>query len=139
MTEQEKVIQDSIKTVKDADLLKELNSVNIEQLVIKTAKSRKIWKPEFLKSLNENSEKTARRKARKQQLNFSKNLLAEIKKNANKLDADPVKKSAKNLHSFYKNALNDINIYSNVSSELNAKTRQILDLAFKYMLKIHFA
>ena len=135
--EAKKVIADSKKTVSDEQLLQQLDSINIDALTIKTAKNRSIWKVSFLKSLNEN-DKTARRKARKEQFNLSKSLLAEIKKSANKIDTDNVKKSAKDLHTFYKTALNDMNIYSNVSSELNAEKRIILDTAFKFMLQIKF-
>ncbi len=136
--EQKKVISDSKKTLSDNELMQSLDSINIDSLTVRTAKNRSIWTPNFLKSLNENSEKTARRIARKKQLNLSKNLLAEIKKANNKIDTENVRNSAKLLHTFYKNALNDMNVYSNVSSELNAEKRRILDTAFSFMIKIKF-
>lgn len=122
-------IKESFKSVSNDDLLKDLENINIESLMQKTALNRSIWKKETLQSFK--SEKTARRILRNEQFKLSKMLLHSIiTKDSN------IENNANNLLNFSRKNLVDIKLYSNVSNELNAEKRNILDRAYQKMFII---
>lgn len=123
-----KVIATSKVIAKDADLLKSIESMNIDNLVAKAANSRKLWNYDYLNTLSDNN-KTARRKVRKLQMNFCKSLLASVKTKTN------VEHNLNALHEFSKASLIDIKNYSNVSSKESTENRQIIDFAYHYMFE----
>ena len=122
-------ISESFKAVSDDELMKDLENLNINSLMQKTALNRSIWKKEILQSYK--SEKTARRILRNEQFKLSKMLLHSIiTKDSN------IENNANNLLNFSRKNLVDIKLYSNVSNKLNAEKRNILDKAYQKMFII---
>jgi len=113
--------------VSKSDLEKDLNSINIDSVIKKTAVSRSIWKPEILSSYS--SDKFARRKLRTLQLNLSKSVIRELKLN----NKDNAIVAMNELKKFYSDNLNDINNYSNVSENVNPDKFKIIHTAYSFM------
>jgi len=124
------VIADNNKDVSDVELLALLDSVNMDAIIEKTAKNRSIW-TEKAKSAFGKTEKSARRKLRKLQVDFSKAVCRNAKLN----DKTGIKASSLILEKFYKDHLVNFAIYSNVSIESNPETYHILKLAYTVMQK----
>jgi len=122
------VVKSSKKTVSDAELLNDLSDISIDAVIKKTAKNRNIWKPEILSKFG-NSEKSARRKLRNLQLDYSKAVVRELLLN----NVDNAKNNAKTLHKFYADNLVDFSIYSNVSEETNPDKYKIIHKAYSKM------
>ena len=114
------------------DLAKDLQNLNIENLVSKTAKTRSIWKTDFKVKFSDN-EKTARRKIRTKQLNLSKSLLHAI---ITKQDSKVINECANALFSFYTSGLEVFTDYTNVSRNENPDKRLILDKAYDKMKEV---
>ena len=122
-------IKESFESVSNDELLKDLENINIESLMQKTALNRSIWKKETLQSYK--SEKTARRILRNEQFKLCKMLIHSIiTKDSN------IENNANNLLNFSRKNLVDIKLYSNVSNELNTEKRNILDKAYQKMFII---
>ena len=122
-------IKESFKAVSNDELMKDLENLNINSLMQKTALNRSIWKKEILTTFK--SEKTARRILRNQQFAKAKSLLHSILTKSNDIEL-----KANDLLNFSKSNLVDIKLYSNVSNELNAEKRNILDKAYQKMFII---
>lgn len=112
----------------DAKLMKDLESINIDALTKKTAVNRSIWKKEIFDKFG-TTEKSARRKLRSLQLNYSKSILRELKLN----NKDIALQNAKQLKSFYTANLVDIANYSNVSEVNSPEKFKIIHTAYKAM------
>lgn len=125
------VILNSLKHVDDAELMKDLDNINIEQLTVNSAKGRSIWKNEFKLLYHATNMTTARRKIRKDQLNLSKNLLASIIKKESK---EVIEKSIIALYDFYVKGLTDFTVYSNISKETNIIAFETVHKAYTKML-----
>jgi len=123
--ENDKVIKDSKKTLSDEQMIQRLNKLNVEQLTEKTAKTRSLWK---LTDVSKDDEKSERRKLRRTQLNLSKSFLRALKEKNN------IPGAKQNLQNFSNKNLIDISNYTNVSKKENPEVREILDLAYKFLL-----
>ena len=121
----------SKKEISDNDLMKDLSDLNIDNLIKKSAKGRSIWKNDFKNKFAENNEKKARRLIRTSQLNLSKSLLHNI---LTKQDVSICKVSAKELHKFYTEGLNEFAIYSNVSQTESPEKYKIIHSAYAKMI-----
>ena len=119
-------LKESFKTVSNDELMKDLENLNVEKLMQKTALNRSIWKKEILSTYK--SEKTARRILRNTQFNLCKSFLTSILTKQDNIEA-----KAKDLHDFSEKNLCNIKLYSNVSNENNTEKRNILDKAYLKM------
>jgi hypothetical protein len=125
----DKVISDSKKAVSDDNLTALLDNINMDAIIEKSAKNRSIW-TDKAKSTFGKTEKSARRKLRTLQLDFSKAVVRNAKLN----DKIGIKASALILEKFYKDHLVDFSIYTNVSIENNPVNHNILTTAYKVMI-----
>jgi len=126
-----KAISNSLKDSSDAELLKDLSDINIESVILKTALNRSIWN-EKAKSNFGSTEKSARRKLRKMQVDLSKSVLRELLLK----NVDNARLNAKTLKKFYSDNLVEFAIYSNVSIETNPDTYKILHTAYSKMKQL---
>ena len=117
-----------------------------EQLTEKTRKKSGFWKDKAkfdygCKNLGIDSKqaekfdlkvihKKGRTDLRKQQIRLSSILLTNL---INK-EIETAKQSAKNLHNFYKNTLNDMQTFTNISKKENPKDFDIVNKAHEKML-----
>lgn len=116
------------KQATNAELEKELNQINIDAVIKKTALSRSIWKVEILSNYG-TTEKSARRKLRTLQLDYSKAVIRELKlKNTAAASA-----AIQTLRKFYLDTLVSFDNFSNVSEQVNPDKFKIINTAYSFM------
>jgi hypothetical protein len=116
------------KSLSNVDLEKDLNSINIDSVIKKTAVSRSIWKPETLLTFG-STEKSARRKLRALQLTLSKSVIRALKLNEKENAAIAINE----LQKFYSENLVSFENYSNVSENVNPDKFKIIHTAYSFM------
>lgn len=97
--------------MKNEELSKKIDAINLDALTNKSIVNRQIWKKEVL--ANFKTEKTARRKLRHKQLELSKAVVkfAKLKNDAN------LKTAISELEKFYKTNLVSRDKFTNISDE----------------------
>ena len=117
------------KIVSDSELTANLDVLNIQNLIAKSAKNRSIWKNEFKLSYSDN-EKTARRKIRAIQFSLSKKLLHTLLIPSS---MDDKRREPNNLKNFYTAGLENFEIFSNVSETESPEKHKVIHLAYQKM------
>lgn len=110
----EKAIENSFK-VSDQELLKELNDFQIEELTKQVNKTARVYKKEYLNSLNQKSEKNKRNFARKETIRLSKYFLLQFKLKESK-QTNEFTNAFKLIDNYVKNAFEDHSKWTNAQS-----------------------
>lgn len=125
----ENEILENLSEVSDEKLYENLSDFNLENLISKSDKNKRVWKKEFICSFAEN-EVSGRNKIRKLQLKKSKVLLTAI---LTKQPKDEISKLAKELQSFYLTGLENFSNFTNISERENPEKYKTVRVAYEKM------